>query len=122
VSFSRDQPAGGMIYQLTGVSSYVYNRLRIFKRVYVAASSDYYFPRTDSANSKVLFKVLSCTAPRRTAPSIAQNAAENEIARASGKYVSYQKGMQQTRGVKWHSPFSAPTPAVRDTCSYLKDR
>jgi len=121
LNFTTDQPGGNKRFQSTGVSSYVYNRLRILKGVYVPASSHIHFPPTDPSNGDVLFKELNCTAPRRTAASIAASAAEIENARAEGKSVAYQTRMQQKSGVKGCSLFFAPSPAARDAYPHLKD-
>jgi len=43
LNLTIDQPKGGKLFQSTGVSSFVYNRLRLFERVYVPASS-YFLP------------------------------------------------------------------------------
>jgi len=56
LSFTTDQPGGDTLFQSKGVSSYVYNRLILFKGVYVPASSHIYFPRTDPSNGDVFFQ------------------------------------------------------------------
>ena len=85
------------------------------------ASSHIYFPPTDPLNGDVLFKVLSCTTPRRTAASIAASAAEIENSRVEGKSVACQQRMQQRSRVEGYSLFFAPNPAARDAYPHLKD-
>jgi len=119
LNFSTDQPCGDKLCQLTGVSSYIYNRFRLFQGTYAPASSHVYFATKDLSGTS-LFKVHDCIAPRCTAASIAVSAAEVEDARAEGRSVAYQKRLQQKSGVKGYSLFFAPSPVMRTAYSHLK--
>jgi len=119
LNFTTDQPGGDKLCQLTGVSSYIYKRFRLFQGIYAPASSHVYFPRED-LSGKSLFKVHDCIAPQRTAASIAVSAAEVEDARAESRSVTYQTRLQQKSGVKGYSLFFAPSPAMRTAYPHLK--
>jgi len=119
LNFTTDQPGGDKLCRLSGVSSYIYNRFRLFQGIYAPASSHVYFPPKD-LSGKSLFKVHDCIAPRRTATSIAASAAEVEDARAEGRSVAYQTRLQQKSGVKGYSLFFAPSPAMRTAYPHLK--
>jgi len=95
---TTDQPGGGKLVRFTGVSSYVYSRLRSVKGVYVPASSHVYFPPKDPASRETLFQVQDCTAPLRKAASIAASATEGENARAAGKSVTKKKSCSRNPG------------------------
>jgi len=119
LNFTTDQPGGDKLGRFTGVSSYVYNRLRNFKGVYVPASSHVYFPPKDPASGETLFQVQDCTARLRTAASIAASAGEVEDARAAENSVAYQTRLQNS-GVKEYSLFFAPSPAMRAAYPHLE--
>jgi len=124
LNFTTDQPGGDKLMNAKGVNSYVYNRLRIFEGVYDAASSHVYYPPrapTPGRANKKLFAVHNCTVPRRTAVSIAEDAATVENARAEGRTVAYQTSLEQKSGIKGYSLFFAPSPAMRSAYPYLKD-
>jgi len=93
LNFTTDQPGGDKLYNAKGVNSYVYNRLRKFPGVYFASGNHIYYPPNDPTpgrGNKTLFSVHNSTAPRRTAASIAADAAAVENARAEGKSIAYQ--------------------------------
>jgi len=119
------KPGGGKLYNAKGANGYVYNRLRNFEGVYVAASSHVYYPANDPtpgrANKK-LFSVRNCTAPRRKAASIAADPSAVEKARAEGRSVAYQASLEQRveskaalSSSRQVSPCAWPTPISR-TC------
>jgi len=92
LNFTADKQGGDKLYHAKGVNSYVYDRGRQFEGVYVARSSHVYYPPRDSnlgrANKK-FFAEYNCTAPRRTAEAIAEDAADVENARADGRTAHY---------------------------------
>jgi len=113
LNITTDQPGGDKITNFKGTSSYVFNRLREFKGVYVPASIHIYYPPKDPTSGSTLFKVNNCTAPRRTAATISASAAEVEDARAEGRSMAFQTRLEQESGVKGYSLFFAPSPAMR---------
>jgi len=119
LSFTTDQLGGDQLCQLTGVSSYIYNRLRLFHGIYAPASSHVYFPPKDLSGES-LFKVHDYIAPRRTATSIGVSAAEVGNARAESTSLAHQTRLQQKSGVKGYSLFLAPGPAMHTAYPDLK--
>ena len=119
VNFTTDQPGGDKLFRLTGVSSYMFNRSRLFQGIYAPASGHVYFPPKD-LRGKSLFTVHDCIVQRRTVTIIAARAAEVEDARAEGTSVAYQTRLQQKSGVKGYSLSFAPSPAMRIVYPHLK--
>jgi len=85
LNFTTDQPGGDKITNFKGTSSYVLNRLRDFKGVYVPARNHIYYPPKDPTSGSTLFKVDNCTDQRRAAATISASAADFEDARAEGR-------------------------------------
>jgi len=120
-NFTTDQPAGDKITGFKGVNSYIYNRLRIFKGIYVPSNCHVYYPPKDPASGIVLFQVHNDSSPRRTAASITASAAAVEDVRAEGKSLAFQTRLEQESGLKGYSLFFAPSPRMRATYPYLQD-
>ena len=123
LNFTTDQPGGDKLTRFRGVNSLVYNRLREFEGVYMAASNHVYYPPHDPTPgraNKQLFSVYTLATPRRTAASIAANASAAENARSEGKSVAVQSRLQQKTGVKGYSLLFAPSPAMRTAYPHLK--
>ena len=119
-NFTTEQPGGDQLCQLTGVSSYSYNRFRLFHGIYPPASSHVYLPPEDRSG-KSLFKVHDYIAPRRTAARIGVSAAETGDSRAGRTSVAHQTRLQQKSGVKGYCLFFAPSPAMRTAYPHLKN-
>jgi len=120
LNFNMDQPGGDKLANFKGASSYVYNRLRLFKGVYVSTSSHIYYPAKYPSNESILFEVHDCTVPCRSAAGISASAAEVEHARASGRSVAFQTRLEQESGVKGYSLFFAPSPEARAAYPHLQ--
>jgi len=120
LNFNTDQPDGDKLANFNGASSYVYDRLRLFKGAYVPTSSHIYYPPRDPSNGKILFKVHDCTVARRSAASIAARAAEVEHVRASGRSVAFQTRLEQESGVTGYSLFFAPSPEAGAAYPHLQ--
>jgi len=119
LNITSDQPGGDQLCQLTGVSSYIYNRFRLFYGIYAPASSHVFFPPKD-LSGKSLLKVLDYIAPRRTAARIGVSAAEVENARAKSTWLAHQTRLQKKSGVKGYSLFFAPGPAKHTAHTHRK--
>jgi len=120
LNFRTDRPGGDKISGFKGVNSYIYIRLRTFKGIYLPANCHVYYPPMDPTSGNPLFQVYSCTAPRRTAETIAASAAEVEDARAEGRSAAFHTRLEQESGVKGYSIFFAPSPVIRAAYRYLE--
>jgi len=121
LSFTTDQPSGDKITGFTGVNSYIYNRLRMFKGIYVPSNCHVHYPPKDPASGIVLFQVYNDSSTRCTEARIAASAAAVEDARAEGKSLAFQTRLEQDSGVKGYSLFVAPSPGTRAAYPYLQD-
>jgi len=126
LNFTTDQPDGDKLAQFKGINSYIYNRLRLFKKVNFSASNHVDNPPKDPASGNTLFEIedciegQECIATPRTATSISASAAVVEDARAAGGSIAYQTSLEQKTEIKGYSLFFAPSPAMREDYPQLK--